>query len=361
MNTTHRHSDALSGLVLETHSLRRQVGQMIRVQRTVPAPADLDVDMIGVPEDSPLELDLRLESVGEGVLATGTVEATLEGECSRCLDPIKEELLLDVQELYFYPDKEADEDASRVSAEETIDLDPVVRAAVVLNLPFSPLCRDDCGGLCPDCGANLNDDPDHDHPDRIDPRWSALEGRPAWVDPIRMVMIRVVIEVGTTVWAQPTAVIATQRAERKVQHDRGTHHGVKVDSLLGTNPTGILVGLLVGVEVQLLDVKEKFLLDGVQTARALPLQGGLDGPGREDPLSNRLQAEIKFEWRVLGNANHVDIEIRWSGYRPLNPDHLTHLPTQRMGLENETRKRVGVAMGGVHRKDPFDQWNTTRS
>lgn len=176
MNTTHRHSDALSGLVFEAHSLRRQVGQMIRVQRTVPAPADLDVDMIGVPEDSPLELDLRLESVGEGVLATGTVEATLEGECSRCLDPIKEELLLDVQELYFYPDKEADEDASRVSAEETIDLDPVVRAAVVLNLPFSPLCRDDCAGLCPDCGANLNDDPDHDHPDRIDPRWSALEG-----------------------------------------------------------------------------------------------------------------------------------------------------------------------------------------
>ena len=176
-----------------------------------------------------------------------------------------------------------------------------------------------------------------------------------------MVMIRVVIEVGTTVWAQPSAVIATQRAERKVQHDRGTHHGVKVDSLLGTNPTGILVGFLVGVEVQLLDVKEKFLLDGIQAARALPLQGGLDGPGREDPLSNRLQAEIKFEWRVLGNANHVDIEIRWSGYRPLNPDHLTHLPTQRMGLENETRKRVGVAMGGVHRKDPFDQWNTTRS
>lgn len=198
-------------------------------------------------------------------------------------------------------------------------------------------------------------------PIRVIPADEALEGRPAWVDPIRMVMIRVVIEVGTTVWAQPSAVIATQRAERKVQHDRGTHHGVKVDSLLGTNPTGILVGLLVGVEVQLLDVKEKFLLDGVQAARALPLQGGLDGPGREDPLSNRLQAEIKFEWRVLGNANHVDIEIRWSGYRPLNPDHLTHLPTQRMGLENETRKRVGVAMGGVHRKDPFDQWNTTRS
>ncbi|WP_288718181.1 DUF177 domain-containing protein [uncultured Cutibacterium sp.] len=176
MNTTHRHSDAHSDLVLETHSLRRQVGQMIRVQRTVPAPADLGVDMIGVPEGSPLELNLRLESVGEGVLVTGTVEAALKGECSRCLDSIEEELLLDIQELYFYSDTEADEDASRVSAEETINLDPVVRAAVVLNLPFSPLCRDDCAGLCPDCGVNLNDDPNHDHPDRIDPRWAALEG-----------------------------------------------------------------------------------------------------------------------------------------------------------------------------------------
>ena len=158
------------------NTTHRQVGQMIRVQRTVPAPADLGVDMIGVPEGSPLELDLRMESVGEGVLVTGTVETTLKGECSRCLDLLKEELLLDVQELYFYPDKEAEEDASRVSAEETIDLDPVVRAAVVLNCPFSPLCRDDCAGLCPDCGANLNDDPGHDHPDRIDPRWAALKG-----------------------------------------------------------------------------------------------------------------------------------------------------------------------------------------
>ncbi|MDK7357894.1 YceD family protein, partial [Veillonella atypica] len=84
---------------------------MTRVQRTVPAPADLGVDMIGVPEDSPLDLDLRLESVGEGVLVTGAVEATLKGECSRCLDPIEEDLVLDIQELYFYPDKEAEEDA----------------------------------------------------------------------------------------------------------------------------------------------------------------------------------------------------------------------------------------------------------
>lgn len=175
MNSTHRRPDADSALLIETHELQRQAGRMIRVQRTVPAPADLGVDMIGVPEGSPLGLDLRLESVGEGVLVTGTAEVTLEGECSRCLEPLEENASIDLQELYFYPGREADEDASRVSAEETIDLDPVLRAAVVLSLPFSPLCREDCAGLCPECGANLNDDPEHDHEGPIDPRWAVLQ------------------------------------------------------------------------------------------------------------------------------------------------------------------------------------------
>ena len=46
--------------------------------------------------------------------------------------------------------------------------------AVVLDLPFTPLCRDDCLGLCVTCGANLNDDPDHSHGEEIDARWAAL-------------------------------------------------------------------------------------------------------------------------------------------------------------------------------------------
>lgn len=175
MNTSHRRSDASGDLLIETHDLRRRAGQMIQVSREVSAPEDLGVDMIGVPENSAIGLDLRLESVIEGILVTGTATTALVGECSRCLNPIEEESSFDVQELYFYPDREAEEDAYRVSDEETIDLEPVLREAVVLNLPFTPLCRPDCAGLCPECGVNLNDHPDHAHEERIDPRWAALK------------------------------------------------------------------------------------------------------------------------------------------------------------------------------------------
>lgn len=73
---------------------------MVQVRREIRAPEDLGVDMIGVPEDSPIDLDLRLESVIEGILVTGTAEARLAGECSRCLEPIEEESSFDIQELY---------------------------------------------------------------------------------------------------------------------------------------------------------------------------------------------------------------------------------------------------------------------
>jgi uncharacterized protein len=145
----------------------------------VSAPADLGVEMVGVPRGADLELDIRLEAVMEGVLISGTVSAPLEGECGRCLDPITQRFESDFQELYVYPDTRsgggAGEDERRLEG-DLIDLEPVVRDAVVLNLPLSPLCRDDCPGLCSECGARLADaGPDHRH-DVVDPRWAALQG-----------------------------------------------------------------------------------------------------------------------------------------------------------------------------------------
>ena len=121
-----------------------------------------------------IDLDLRLESVSEGVLATGVVSAELVGECSRCLGEVREERDFDLQELYYYPGRDAEEDALFV-VDEYIDLDPPMRDAIVLELPFTPLCREDCLGLCPICGFNLNDDPEHNHGEQIDPRWEGLE------------------------------------------------------------------------------------------------------------------------------------------------------------------------------------------
>ena len=173
MNSQQRSLDVRSPLVLEVHELGRRAGAMKRLSRTAPAPAGLGVEMIRVPEGSPIALDVQLESVIEGVYVSGDAEVELVGECSRCLRPIEDSLDIELQELYFYSAEDAEEDAPLV-VDERIDLEPLIRDAVVLDLPFTPLCREDCAGLCAVCGANLNDDPDHGHEDRTDPRWEKL-------------------------------------------------------------------------------------------------------------------------------------------------------------------------------------------
>jgi uncharacterized protein len=162
-------------LVIDTRELGRRPGSMRTLSRSVPAPADLGVDVLGVAEGSQLDLDLRLESVMEGVLVSGTARAEVTGECVRCLDPIAVQLAVDVQELFAYPGHEPEDDEAEMYRVEgdLIDIEPVVRDAVVLALPFKPVCRDDCPGLCPDCGARLEDDPDHQH-EAVDARWTAL-------------------------------------------------------------------------------------------------------------------------------------------------------------------------------------------
>jgi uncharacterized protein len=132
--------------------------------------------VIGVPEGTELELDLRLEAVVEGVLVTGTVGGSLRGECARCLEAVEDELLVDIQELFVHPGERVAgsvaDDESRLH-DDLLDLEPALRDAVVLALPLSPVCREDCPGLCSQCGARLADDPLHAH-DTTDPRWAEL-------------------------------------------------------------------------------------------------------------------------------------------------------------------------------------------
>ena len=176
MTMSHRHLNPRSGLVIDTHELGRRVGAMKEIQRIAEAPDGIGTDVIGVPPGSSVEFELRLESVVEGVLVTGAAEVTLTGQCGRCLESISFDEEIDLQELYLYPDKEPDdEEASRLE-DDLLDLEPLLRDTVVLDLPYTPLCRPDCAGLCPDCGANLNADPEHAHDDRIDPRWAGLSG-----------------------------------------------------------------------------------------------------------------------------------------------------------------------------------------
>ncbi|MXM66931.1 DUF177 domain-containing protein [Streptomyces sp. HUCO-GS316] len=184
--------DHRNPLVFDTHELGRRPGALQRLTREIDAPKDLGIrEVIEVPEGAPVELELRLESVMEGVLVTGTARALAEGECVRCLEPVELELEADFQEMFSYPDADdrgrvkavpADdaegsaEDEDRLFLEDGLfDLEPVLRDAVVLALPMQPVCQDDCPGLCSECGARLADDPDHHH-DAVDIRWAALQG-----------------------------------------------------------------------------------------------------------------------------------------------------------------------------------------
>ena len=155
---------------------------MMTVETTVPSPLRIGVELIAVDEGAPLDLNLRLESVSEGVLVTGTVSAPTSGECARCLNPLTGDVEIDLTELFAYPDSTTDETADadevarvgRDGGAETVDLEQSIIDAVGMALPFSPVCGSDCVGLCQQCGVPLGSaEPGHHH-DQIDPRWAKL-------------------------------------------------------------------------------------------------------------------------------------------------------------------------------------------
>jgi uncharacterized protein len=137
------------------------------------APEGWGLDLVKIPAGTPVVIDARFESVMDGVLVTAEVEVPVAAECGRCLDPVTFDLVAPVQELYAYEPDPADEDSLTLNG-DTLDLEPVVRDAVVLALPMNPLCDPDCLGLCAECGARLADvEPGHAH-SQVDPRWAAL-------------------------------------------------------------------------------------------------------------------------------------------------------------------------------------------
>ncbi|MGH3520686.1 MAG: YceD family protein [Haloechinothrix sp.] len=174
--------DARRPWVIDTRDLGRRPGAGRDVHRVVPVESPLGFPgVIEVPEGAEFELDLLLESVVEGVLVSGTATAPIEGECSRCLDPIADEVRIGITELFAYPysttDATTEEDEVSRLVDDLIDLEPVVRDAVVLALPQVPLCSPDCRGLCDVCGVKWVDlEPGHVH-EKIDPRWAALVER----------------------------------------------------------------------------------------------------------------------------------------------------------------------------------------
>jgi uncharacterized protein len=167
-----RRLDPAGPLVFDIRTLG--AGTARTEQRTSPAPADLGAGMVHVPAGADLELDVQLEGVTEGVLVTATVTAPLTGECARCLEPFTSETRVRFQELYALAEGVAGPDGYVLDA-GFLNLEPALRDALVLELPLSPLCADDCEGLCAQCGVRLADaPPGHGHAER-GPMWAALK------------------------------------------------------------------------------------------------------------------------------------------------------------------------------------------
>jgi uncharacterized protein len=134
----------------------------------------MGVEMVRVPAGADLELDVQLEGVTEGVLVTATVTAPLAGECARCLEPFTSVTSVRFQELFALADGGAGPDGYVLHG-GLLDLEPALRDALVLELPLSPLCAEDCAGLCAQCGVRLADAPPaHGHDER-GPMWAALK------------------------------------------------------------------------------------------------------------------------------------------------------------------------------------------
>lgn len=164
---------APSPYVVNVRDLVHRPGEMRERELDFDVPEKLGEGAASVAAGERIEIGLRLEGLHDGVLATGEVDTVARGECVRCLDPVEIDVQVDFQELFAYSATEAFDFVVR---DDQLDLEPVVRDAVVLSLPFQPVCRPDCPGLDPVTGERLPDGYERPVEREPDPRWAALEG-----------------------------------------------------------------------------------------------------------------------------------------------------------------------------------------
>ena len=160
-----------SPYTVDVYDLMHRPGEMRERTLDIVVPEEFGNAMIAVKKGSELQVDLRMESLHDGILVSADIDGMAAGECGRCLIDIEQAVQVEIQELFAYSSDEAFEYEVH---EDTIDLEPVIRDAVVLSLPFQPVCQEDCLGLCPQCGVRLLDNPGHEHKNPVDPRWAAL-------------------------------------------------------------------------------------------------------------------------------------------------------------------------------------------
>ena len=159
--------------------LLRRPGTTREVHLEVPVPG-LENPSSRVDPDDPLTIDLRLESLSAAIVASGHVRGRWRALCSRCLQPLDAEFALSLREVF---EEDPIEEETYPLEHEEIDLEQPLRDLIVPELPIVPLCAEDCAGLCPTCGADLNDAPCNCGSESRDPRWDALRALTIADDP----------------------------------------------------------------------------------------------------------------------------------------------------------------------------------
>jgi len=134
--------------------------------------------VVNVAKGDTVSVEFRLDGLHDGILVSADITATATGECVRCLEPVTVPVQVDFQELFAYSPTEELEFSVH---DNYVNCEPLVRDAVVLALPFQPLCNEDCLGLDPETGEKLAEPRDR-NASSIDPRWAALEALASTTD-----------------------------------------------------------------------------------------------------------------------------------------------------------------------------------
>lgn len=135
---------------------------------------DLVTEVASVAQDRPVSGSLLLESVIEGILVTGRLTGVLLLECVRCLTDFQQPFDLAVQEM-FVPGAGPQDDEYPLDVSGLIEPEQMFRDTIGLEMPFAPLCKPDCLGLCPVCGGDRNLGECPGGHENVDPRWQGLE------------------------------------------------------------------------------------------------------------------------------------------------------------------------------------------
>lgn len=157
--------------------LRFNFGHLLQGDRGGSRVVELVYPKVRVSDDvtlSPLEGKFKATRTSRGIYLKGKLRSVIETECTRCLSTVSMPIQIQLDDLFYYPASAAPEGEYAITEDGIVDLAPLTREVSLLEIPMQVFCREDCKGICVQCGQNLNEGTCECVADDIDPRLAAL-------------------------------------------------------------------------------------------------------------------------------------------------------------------------------------------